>query len=620
MKLFRCLPFLLLLAALPSVAEPLPVPADLGAFQQRAAEIIEANRVPGAGITLVRDGEVLWAGGVGYASREPEQHVISKTRFRIGSVTKMFTALAVLQLVEEGRLALDDRVLEIAPEVPIDNPWEATDPVLIAHLLEHTAGFDDMHFRNMNTDESLPESLRETVMRLEHELAVRWRPGVMHSYSNPGYAVAGYLVEKISGQPFHEYVNEHVLAPLDMQSAVWGVPADGYFAQGYTTSADGLRPVPPRAIQLYPAGELSASPADMARLLMLLLGRGEIDGRRLLDSELIERMETPHTTRAARYGLETGYGLGNYVAFRNGFRLHGHNGGLDGFVAEVAYSAEHDFGYAVLINRADPGTLKVLGELATAFLARNISAPEPGELDEPSASLPAGIEGCYRMRNSRNQLLRGLEWLLQVACVETDEQTAVLRHPVLPQVTRLVPVRDTLLRESDAAWPTAVFMRDASTEDALEWAGIYFERSNRVSVTLPLLLAIAALLLMASSFVFFPVWLVRWLRGSLRGAGVIAVRAWPLAASALFVFTLWWSTRLELSLLDSINAVSLGIFLGGLAFALVSIFALMHVIALWRAGIHPVAKWHSLLVALACTGVALYLAWWRLVPLRLWAW
>ncbi|MBW3551260.1 MAG: beta-lactamase family protein, partial [Proteobacteria bacterium] len=97
---------------------------------------------------------------------------------------------------------------ELAPEVPIDNPWSRTDPVRIAHLLEHSAGFDDMHFRNMNTDAPIPDSLEAIVRGLEHELRVRWQPGVKHSYSNPGYAVAGYLVEKVSGRPFHEYLQE----------------------------------------------------------------------------------------------------------------------------------------------------------------------------------------------------------------------------------------------------------------------------------------------------------------------------------------------------------------------------------------------------------------------------
>lgn len=595
--------------------------ADLRDFQQRAAEILEVNDVPGAGIALVKNGEVLWAGGIGYADYAEGRYVLSTTRFRVGSITKMFTALAVLQLVEEGRFSLDDPVRELAPEIPIENPWHANHPVRIAHLLEHTAGFDDMHFRHMNSDDALPDSLRPMIEDLAHELRMRWQPGVKYSYSNPGYAVAGYLVEKYSGQPFHRYIDTRVLAPLGMARTGWGTGSDDDIAQGYTTTrGGGLREVPPRAIQLYPAGELSASPQDLARLVRLFLQRGEIDGARLIGDESLTRMETSLTSRAARHGLASGYGLANATSVREGFRLHGHNGGLDGFIAELAYSIEHDFGYAVLLNRADPGTLKALGDLATQFLARDIVPVEPGTLDAPGAAIPRGIAGCYRMSNSRNEILHGLEWLVQVTCAQAEGERVLLRHPLLPPVAVFLPAGGGLLRETHEPWPSAVFMHDEAMPDALEWSGIYFERSHRAAVTLPLAVACLALLLMLSSIAFAPVWLLRRKFGALKRAPALSARVWPLAASVLFMLTMLCALRLELSLLDSVNPVTMGIFAGGLAFALTSLFALYRVMRTWHAGIHPLARWHSLCVALACVAVTLYLVYWKLVPLRLWAW
>lgn len=331
-------------------------------------------------------------------------------------------------------------------------------------------------------------------------------------------------------------------------------------------------------------------------------------------------METPMTTRAARHGFENGYGLGNYVSFRNGFRLHGHNGGLDGFMAELAYLPEHDFGYVVMINRADPAALRVLSELAVEFLAAGLTPPEPGERDRATAELPADVAGCYRMTNPRNELLHGMEWLLQVACVRIEDDRAVLRHPVLPQVTMLAPVQDALLRENTSAWASAVFLQDAGQEDALEWSGIYFERSNWLAVTGPWIVAIASIALMVSTLIAFPVWVVLWWKGSIRRAPVLTTAAWSLLASLLFGFTLLAALQLELALLDSINAVTVSVFVGGMAFALVSLYALYRAIKTWNAGIQPLAKWHTLFVAIACVMVAGYLVYWRLVPLRLWAW
>ncbi len=610
----RSLSFLLALSFMPCAAA-----ADLGEFQQRAAEILEANRVPGAGIALVRNGEIIWAGGIGRADIDEDIPVLANTRFRTGSITKMFTALAVMQLVEEGKLSLDDAVHDIAPHVPIENPWRETAPVRVAHLLEHTAGFDDMHFRHMNSDRELPDSLSETVADLGHEFRVRWPPGVMHGYSNPGYALAGYIVERVSGLPFHRYVNERLLAPMELRDARWGAVDE--IAQGYTTTRAGLlREVPPRGLLLYPAGELSLSSADAARLLRLLLQRGELDETRIVSSASIARMETPRAARAARHGLDNGYGLGDFVIFREGFRLHGHDGGLDGFIAELAYSPEHGFGYAVFLNRAEPGTLRVLGNLAVEFLATDIAPPSPGALDAPAAKPSEAVEGCYRKRNARNEILRGVEWLLQVTCARVDEGRVLLRHPVLPDLATFVPAHDQSFRAINDAWPTLVFMQDAGMPDALEWSGSYFERSTRAAVTLPLALAGVSLLLMLSALAYFPVWLLRWKFGPLtRGQG-LSMRAWPLAASVLFLATVTWSLRLELSLLDTINTVTLGILAGGVAFALASFIALHRVWRTWNGRVHPAVRWHSLLVALACVCVALYLMAWKLVPLRLWAW
>lgn len=606
----------LLLPFVAAADEPNP---DLGVFQQQIAEILEANDIPGAGIALIRDGDVVWAGGIGYAALDPEQPVLPTTRFRIGSVTKMFTSLAVLKLVEEGRLSLDQSVHEIAPEVPISNPWHETHPVTVAQLLEHTAGFDDMHFRNMSTDESLPSSLLPILQRIEDELEVRWQPGLKHSYSNPGFAVAGYLVEKITGRPFHEYVQQELLTEMDMANTVWGVPADNAYAQGYTPSG-ALRAIAPRAILLYPAGELSSSPTEMARLVRLLLQRGAIGRTRVLGADSIQRMESAETTRAARHGFENGYGLGNYVSFRNGFRIHGHNGGLDGFMAELGYSPEHNFGYVVMINRADPGALRVLSEHAVDFISGDAAAPEPGTRDMAGTELPVGLTGCFRKTNPRNELLHGIEWLIQVSCVSRKEDRAVLRHPVLPKLTTMLPVQGSLMRESSMTWPTAVFMQDAGRVDALDWSWSYFERSSWLAVTLPWVVAIASMLLMFSTLVMFPVWAALWWKRRFRDVPALMTSAWPLLASLLFAATIVAALQLELGLLDSVNRITASVFAGGIAFALASFYGLYRVLRQWHAGIHPVAKWHTLLASLACSTVVLYLVYWHLVPLRLWAW
>ena len=121
-------------------------PQTVDEFKAAATQVLRDTRVPGAGISLVRSDGVEWEGGLGYADRDTQTPVTADTHFRVGSISKTFVAMALVQLAEDGVVDLDAPVEEIAPEVAIDNPWRDTDPVRIIHLLQHTAGFDDMQF------------------------------------------------------------------------------------------------------------------------------------------------------------------------------------------------------------------------------------------------------------------------------------------------------------------------------------------------------------------------------------------------------------------------------------------------------------------------------------------
>lgn len=142
-------------------------------------------------LTLVSHGSVLFAGGLGLADVATQQPVMAHTRFRLGSVTKMFVVASLLQLVELGKLNLNDEVRKLAPEIPFDNPWEVTDPVRVVHLLEHTAGFDDMGLNHIYNPTATDFCGTAALATFRGELRCRWQPSEQMSYSNPGYLAAG---------------------------------------------------------------------------------------------------------------------------------------------------------------------------------------------------------------------------------------------------------------------------------------------------------------------------------------------------------------------------------------------------------------------------------------------
>jgi CubicO group peptidase (beta-lactamase class C family) len=214
-------------------------------LKKAVADILVKYHIPGIGIALVTKDKVIWAGGIGKANLATGRNVDADTMFRIGSITKGFVALSILQLQEQGKVSLNDRVSELAPEFPMVNPWERTDPVRIANLLEHTAGFEDFplaEFYDFSGGTQI--SLLKTLQTFPKPQHVRWRPGTFASYSNPGYGVAGYLVEKVSGQPFEQYVAENILHPLGMTHSdlrltpvVKAALAQGYAYKPSTTGA-----------------------------------------------------------------------------------------------------------------------------------------------------------------------------------------------------------------------------------------------------------------------------------------------------------------------------------------------------------------------------------------------
>jgi CubicO group peptidase (beta-lactamase class C family) len=196
-----------------------PVAGSIEELKTTVSAILKKYKVPGVGIALVTRDSVVWTGGVGKADLAMNRDVTADTMFRVGSITKGFVALSALQLAERGKLNLDEKVADVAPEIPVVNPWEATNPVTLAHLLEHTAGFDDFSLAEFYDFDSSPENPRQLLWTLTHFRGpehVRWMPGSRMSYSNPGYGLAGYIVEKTAGVPLEDYMAQNILRPLGM--------------------------------------------------------------------------------------------------------------------------------------------------------------------------------------------------------------------------------------------------------------------------------------------------------------------------------------------------------------------------------------------------------------------
>jgi CubicO group peptidase (beta-lactamase class C family) len=609
----------------PKSTAPAPPPANIEELKAAVAAILKKYEVPGVGIALVTKDQVVWAGGVGKADLGTGRDVTADTMFRVGSITKGFVALSALQLAEHGKLTLDEKVADVAPEIPVVNPWAATNPVTLAQLLEHTAGFNDFslaEFYDFNTSPDNPRPLLWTLTHFTGPEHVRWKPGSRMSYSNPGYGLAGYIVEKAAGVPLEDYVAANILRPLGMtHSDMRLTPAvKDALAQGYDRGS----PVPYYPIYLRPAGEMKSSPNEMARFVRMMLNRGELDGVRIVSPESIARMETPETSLAARAGLKDGYGLGNYADEEEALTQHGHDGGIDGFLSRYVYIPEAGTGYFFSINNfsmsSETGPIYALKQLLYAYMTRDVKAQR-----EPATKLPPGKSewiGYYELASPRQEKLRYLDLLLSGQFVSIKNGALQVR-PVLGPPRALIPVGGNQFRTDQSEEATAIFTTDGKDKVVMVMTmppaiplPEYFVKTDPIWPMTRLVLVLAAVALMLSSIVFALIWIPRKILGS--EVEHLAIRILPLLATVSLIAGFAMALTSAPVYLEREGVVSLTYFIGTIAFAIFSVIGLALALGTWRSQIHRGVRIHSFLVAMACVGLTSYLTYWGQVGVRLW--
>lgn len=609
---------LLLAVAFPTTAgasEDAPAQSIEELSAQVDAVLKSAAGQPSAGLALIENGEVVWQGGVGAADRNTGRQADASTHYRIGSISKMFVAMAVMQQVERGKLSLETSVADLAPELPVKNKWAQSNPVKVLHLLEHTAGFDDMHYRNWLAREDRP--LAEVLQDLDAELVTRWRPGEWHAYSNPAYAVAAYLVEKSSGVPFEDYVDRELLGPLDMKNTFWSPQAaESSLATGYDKYGE---PAPWQHLKLGVAGALISTPSDMSKFAAFLVSRGQTAPGVLSEKSLL-RMERAETTASARAGLTFAYGLGNYTRQVNNLALHGHDGSLPGYLSTVLYSQEHDVAMVVMVATSDYGAFARVRSLAANYLLRDVETPEEGAFDQGAVADPDN-NGYYYPVNPQNSLWGGLARVMNGAKLSAHGDRYRFAPPITPfAAIEYFPMPQAQFRDSGKALATGIFLEDAEGRKAFTDIDTAYVRGAWWSVALPQYSVAAAILLMLSSALFALTWVPRYLLGGMRGVNHISVRVWPLLATIVFGAAIAVATQLRLTDMLSPNVKTVLFCALGWMFFLLTIIGVVEGVRMFRAQSGKIIAVHSLASSLAAFGLACWLWSIGLLGIRLWAW
>lgn len=389
----------------PETATPALTAADLDTFFKGLVPYALArDGIAGAVLVVVKDGKILFAQGYGYADVEAKRPVIAdQTLFRPGSVSKLVTWTAVMQLVEAGKIDLD---ADINTYLDFKIPAAFGKPVTMRNLLTHTAGFGETAAETFVDRKDQLQPYRSYLVK--HMPSRIYPPGKIVAYSNYGATLAGYIVERLSGRSFDDYVEQHIFQPLDMQHSTFAQPIPAAWernlAKGYTLASD-EKPHPFEFIEIAPAGSLTATATDMAHFMIAHLHDGRYGNASILKPETARLMHSPQSRMAA--GMN-GFDLGFYQEDRNGLRIIGHAGDTNVFHSDLHLLLDKDVGFFISFNSlGKDGAAEIIrSTLFQAFLDRYYPYHAPNErtVANPQADA-ARVAGWYR---SSRRLADGL--------------------------------------------------------------------------------------------------------------------------------------------------------------------------------------------------------------------
>jgi len=365
---------------------------DLEAFFDGFLPIeIQRDDIAGAVVAVVKDGNVLFAKGYGWSDVKNRKPVtVDATLFRPGSISKTFTWTAVMQLYEQGRIDLDR---DINDYLDFKIPAKFGRPITMKDLMTHTPGFEET-LRDLFVEKAADMTPLQEYVRT-HEPKEIFPPGTIPAYSNYGATLAGYIVQRVSGMPFDDYVEKNIFQLLGMQRSTFRQPLPEnlkpLMSNGYSKASQ-----PPKDfefVQAWPAGSLSTTAADMTRYMIAHLNNGEYNGARIL------KPETAQLMHSRLFGLTpdlNGMAYGFYEESRNGHRIIGHGGDSQWFHSDMHLLPDDHIGFFISYNSAGKPGFSGRTALWQGFLNRYFPyTPPPAQAVATAKQDAASVVGSY---------------------------------------------------------------------------------------------------------------------------------------------------------------------------------------------------------------------------------
>ena len=592
-------------------------PKSLEELQTRIQEIIDGSATAAAGIAIVEGDSVIWTGSIGLADKQTEKKADENTMFRIGSTSKMYASLSILKLVEEGKVRLDDKVKDLIPEIEYTNQWADTHPILVAHLLEHTTGWDDIHLPEYGNNDPTPISLKDGLDFHPHSRISRWIPGTRMSYCNSGPPVAAYIVQKLTGIDYEEYCQNTFFSPMGMQHMTYRKSATYDRTGAKLYKGDEAQPY--WHISVRPSGSINASPVDMAKMLRFFVNRGLVDSLQIISDESLQRMEKAKTTLGAQLGAEVGYGLSNYTTPYGGHMFHGHNGAVDGGLNALAYAPALSIGYNVSINSGDRELLSKVEDLVRDYLL----GTNQKEIEiTPNFTSDGSINGYYRPVNPRTQLMHFMERILDIDKISTIGDTTIRNIIWGGEPTKYYAINDDQFRSVETGLISLLKVNDPLTGEGVQANWNSYQKISVFQAWLPIIIGGLWLLFIILGLIFSFVWLIMIAMGKIKGKANRWGRLLPVLPTISLIIAgiaLTIGGANPFVSLSCPTFISVTVMVASIAFALLSIYSLFYLIRNRNNGIHGLAYWFSMITSVLQIIVTIYLFNHGIIGLQTWA-
>jgi CubicO group peptidase (beta-lactamase class C family) len=378
---------------------------------------LDREDIAGATVAVVKDGKQLFTKGYGYADVKHKQPVTAETLFRPGSVSKLFVWTAVMQLVEQGKLDLGKDVNEY---LDFKIPEAFGQPISLKNILTHTAGFEEQSKDLFVVDKHSPNLGNYLKTHIPKRI---FAPGTTPAYSNYGATLAGYIVERVSGQPFNDYIHQNIFNPLGMTHSTFAQPLPPELAplmsNGYVLASEAPKEF--ETIGPFPAGSLTSSAVDMSKFMLAHLQDGRLGAAQILKSE------TARLMHSRAFGLDpaaNAMAYGFYEESRNGQHIIGHGGDTVYFHSGLELLTDAGVGVFVSYNSVGRGEIDPRPILWNAFLDRYFPVPPVNLPTLDSAKNDAlAARGNYIISRRSESLFKSLALLGEATVVANEDDT-----------------------------------------------------------------------------------------------------------------------------------------------------------------------------------------------------